>query len=226
VSYLSQQLVHLLQSRQEKELENGIEIFFALAKENARYAAEVFLSLPEILSKCWSQGALSDCLVYSNVLVRTLSDTAILSGSRLSSGNLATATIVLVKIVNHSSDMFKNVSEMLALREITLNGLHLLLVARRSDIEPILERLLSPRFRGYFFPSSTSLLASIQSAHFNKKPDCVTERNSTGTGSCNDIEDTVLILPQIMRCEWQFLFEVSTYLDCLLDTGIPVGYLL
>jgi hypothetical protein len=204
VTVLSRQLVDLLQTKQDKELENVIETFFALARENSRYAAEVFLSLPEILSKCWSRGAFSDCLVFANVLVRSLSDTSILRESRQSHVSVLTAAIILVQIVNSSVHMLDHVADMFALREVCLNGLNLLLGARRSVVEPILERLLSPTFRAYFFPSSNSLLSIIQNAHFNKNPEKVIERSSS-----NIIEESVLVLPLIMRNEWQHLFEVS-----------------
>ena len=216
-STLGHQLVEQFESRKEKELDNVIEIYLALAKrEKAHAALEVFCVLPRILFECWSRRAYSDSLVYANVLVKSLTDTPVLDSGSLQQQNLLTTVIVLLQIVNSTALLSEPVADLLALREVSLGGLHRLLSARRPEVEPVLQQLLIPTFRPYFFPAPVSLLAAIQSVHFIKKPYIV-------KGLIDQWEESslVLILPQIMRCEWQHLFEVGNW-NFFLSTQVPV----
>ncbi len=213
VSLLGRQLIERLETRTEKELDNVIELCLALMRCNARYAVEVCGVLPRFISDCWARRAFAGCLVYADMLVKSLNDTEVLGKECLSTLKTLEIVVVLVEMVNTtvtSADMLAgSAADRFALRAVSLTGLNRLLSCRRTEVEPVLERLLAPACRAYFFPGTASLLAAVQSRHFHKKQDVANlgellEEKGVRMG------EIVVILPRLMRCEWHYLFEVSS----------------
>jgi hypothetical protein len=214
MSTLGRQLVERLETGNEKELDNVIEICLALMKGNVSFAVEVCGVLPRIISDRWTRKAYTDCLVYADMLVKSLNDTQVLEKEGLSTVNTLSMVVVLLAMVNATGTtagmLAGSVSDRFALRELSLSGLNRLLACRRREVEPVLERLLAPACRAYFFPGTGSLLAALQSRHFDEKRDVANTRQWSEVKSLW-VGETALVLPQLMRCEWQPLFEVRIF---------------
>ncbi len=214
VSLLGRQLIERLETRKEKELDNVIELCLALMKGKARYAVEVCGVLPRFISDCWARKAFTDCLVYADMLVKSFNDTEVLGKEEcLSTLKTLEMVVVLVEMVNTtatSADMLAgSAADRFALRAVSLTGLNRLLSCRRTEVKPVLEWLLAPACRAYFFPGTASLLAAVQSRHFHKKQD-VANLGELLEDKGVRMGEIVVILPRLMRCEWHYLFEVSS----------------
>jgi hypothetical protein len=202
-----------LETRKEKELDNGIELCLGLMRGNARYAVEVCGVLPRFIFDCWARKAFTDCQVFADMLVKSLNDTEVLGKECLSTLKTLEIVVVLVEMINAtatSADMLAgSAADRFALRAVSLTGLNRLLSCRRTEVKPDLERLLAPACRAYLFPGTASLLAAVQSRHFHKK------RDVANLGELLEVKgvrmgEIVVILPRLMRCEWYSLFEVSS----------------